>query len=128
MKSAFKVEPIKSKNKKINPTKKINFILATSKNSVLLFKKLEKSFWEGLWTPYEIEESGTAPWKKTYLSKDKLNIKHKLSHINLELYVDIQKHEKKFKIDSNAEYKWIEKKDIGTYGLPKPIKSIIESL
>ena len=79
-------------------------------------------------TPYEIDESGTTPWNKTYLSKDKLNIKYKLSHINLELYVDIQKHEKKFKIDSNATYKWIEKKDISKYGLPKPIKSIIESL
>jgi A/G-specific adenine glycosylase len=127
-KSAFKVKPIKSKNKKINPTKKINFILATSKNSVLLFKKLEKSFWEGLWTPYEIDESETAPWNKTYISKDKLNIKHKLSHIDLDLYVDIHRHDKKFKIDSNATYKWIEKKDISKYGLPKPIKSIIESL
>jgi len=81
-----------------------------------------------LWTPYEIDESETTPWNKTYMSKDKLNIKHKLSHIDLDLYVDIHRHDKKFKIDSNAKYKWIEKKDISKYGLPKPIKSIIESL
>ena len=127
-KSAFKVKPIKSKNKKINPTKKINFILATSKNSVLLFKKLEKSFWEGLWTPLELNSIDPFPWKDDIEVLEEISLKHKLSHLNLDIKISIYSYEKIFKLKTNKKYEWINKSNIHKYGMPKPIKSIIEKL
>ena len=36
--------------------------------------------------------------------------------------------EKAFKVKTNKKYKWVNKSNIDKYGMPKPIKSIIEKL
>ena len=52
-KSSFKEFEVIKNDKKQKLNKKINFMLAHSNHSFLLFKKNKKSFWESLWIPYE---------------------------------------------------------------------------
>ena len=127
-KSAFSVLKQETKKKKINPTKKINFVLAVNENAFLLFKKSEKTFWESLWVPYELEANNRLPWSHSFNNKEELNHKHKLSHLDLDLNIQILHYDKKFKFKSNKEYKWIHISDIDKFGLPKPIKSIMDKL
>ena len=127
-KSAFSVLKQETKKKKINPTKKINFVLAVNENAFLLFKKSEKTFWESLWVPYELEAKNRLPWSHSFNNKEELHHKHKLSHLDLDLNIQILHYDKKFKFKSNKEYKWIHISDIDKFGLPKPIKSIMDRL
>lgn len=127
-KSAFKIKANKREQKKQNPTKKINYVLARSNDSFLLFKKLEKSFWEGLWTPLELDTNHHLPWKDEIKTQEKISIKHKLSHLNLDINIKIYRYEKVFKLKTNKIYKWVNASNIDKYGMPKPIKSIIEKL
>ena len=55
-------------------------------------------------------------------------MKHKLSHLNLDIKINIYSYEKVFKLKTNEKYKWVNKSNIDKYGMPKPIKSIIEKL
>jgi len=128
--SAYDVIKVKkATNKKIKPRKSIHFILACSDDSVLLFKKNEKTFWESLWTPFEIQtKNGSTPFDKKVLEKETINKKHKLTHLDLDMTIDISWYENTFNLDTNLEYKWISKTDIYMFGLPKPIKTIIERL
>jgi A/G-specific adenine glycosylase len=107
---------------------KINFVLAVNENAFLLFKKSEKTFWESLWVPYELEAKNRLPWSHSFNNKEELNHKHKLSHLDLDLNIQILHYDKKFKFKSNKEYKWIHISDIDKFGLPKPIKSIMDRL
>ena len=127
-KSAFNIPKGGTKQKKVNPTKEINFVLAVNKKSLLLFKKLEKTFWESLWLPYELDEDNKLPWSHSFIKSKESNYKHKLSHLNLDLNVKILYYDKKFKIKSNKKYKWIHMSEIDKFGLPKPIKSIIDEI
>ena len=127
-KGAFKIKSVKREIKKQNPTKKINYALARSKDSFLLFKKLEKSFWEGLWTPLELNSIDPFPWKDDIEVLEEISLKHKLSHLNLDIKISIYSYEKIFKLKTNKKYEWINKSNIHKYGMPKPIKSIIEKL
>ena len=127
-KSAFKVKANKKETKKQNPTKKINYALARSNDAFLLFKKLEESFWEGLWTPLELNPNHPLPWKDDIETLEEIRIKHKLSHLNLDIKINIYSYEKVFKVKTNEQYKWVNKSNIDKYGMPKPIKSIIEKL
>ena len=127
-KSAFKVKANKKETKKQNPTKKINYALARSNDSFLLFKKLEESFWKGLWTPLELNPSHPLPWKDNIETLEEISIKHKLSHLSLDIKINIYSYEKVFKVKTNEKYQWVKKSNIDKYGMPKPIKSIIEKL
>tara|TARA_B100000767_G_scaffold272263_1_gene299559 strand:+ start:1414 stop:2442 length:1029 start_codon:yes stop_codon:yes gene_type:complete len=123
------VKAKKTITRKIKPMKRIHFVLACSDNSVLLFKKNEKTFWESLWTPYEIQaKDSSVPFDKKVIKKETINKKHKLSHLDLDMTIDISQYENTFNLDTNLEYKWINKTDIDMFGLPKPIKTIIERL
>ena len=114
--------------KKQNTTKKINYVLAKSNDSFLLFKKLEESFWEGVWTPLESDSYNPFPWKDGMETQEIIAMKHKLSHLNLDIKIKIYSFEKAFKVKTNKKYKWVNKSNIDKYGMPKPIKSIIEKL
>ena len=127
-KSAFKVKANKKETKKQNPTKKINYVLARSNDSFLLFKKLEESFWEGLWTPLELDSYHPFPWKNGIETQEVIAMKHKLSHLNLDIKIKIYSFDKAFKVKTNKKYKWVNRSNIDKYGMPKPIKSIIEKL
>ena len=127
-KSAFKIKASKRETKKQNPTKKINYVLAKSNNSFLLFKKLEESFWEGLWTPLELDPNHPLPWKYDNGTLEEIIMKHKLSHLSLDIKISIYSFDKIFKLKTNKKYKWVSKSNIDKYGMPKPIKSIIEKL
>ena len=127
-KSSFKIKASKKETKKQNPTKKINYVLARSNDSFLLFKKLEESFWEGLWTPLELDPNHPLPWKDDIEAQEEISMKHKLSHLNLDLKINIYSYKKVFKLKTNEKYKWVNKSNIDKYGMPKPIKSIIEKL
>jgi len=126
-KSAFKNFEIRYKAKKEKPKKKIFFTLAHSKKSFLLFKKNEKSFWESLWIPYDGKD-----FKETNIlnepAKRKIKtINHALSHMELDITIEIVDYKTPFKIKSNLEHQWINKNQIDNYGLPKPIRTIIEN-
>ena len=126
-KSAFKNFEIQYKVKKERPKKKIFFTLAHSKKSFLLFKKDEKSFWESLWIPYD-----GADFKESNVLKEPCKIKiktinHALSHMELDITIEIVDYKNPFKIKSNLEHQWINKNQIDNYGLPKPIRTIIEN-
>lgn len=129
--SAFdeNIKPKKNFKTKVKAKKNIHFFLACSDNSVLLFKKNEGTFWESLWTPYELQNNkNKLIFKKKFLNKETINKKHKLSHIDLDLTIDISYFKNTFDLDTNLEYKWINREDIDKFGLPKPIKTIIETL
>ena len=125
--SAFQTSVQAPKKNKEKSIKKINFTLAHSQQSFLLFKKEEKTFWESLWIPFDNEnlkkEMIFKKPKKTKIT----NINHALSHLNLDITVEIFEYNAPFKIKTNLTHQWITKDDIHNYGLPKPIKTIIEN-
>ena len=126
-KSAFKNFEIEYKTKKERPKKKIFFTLAHSKKSFLLFKKNEKSFWESLWIPYDGEDFKEANILKEPAKRKIRTINHALSHMELDITIEIVDYKTPFKIKSNLEHQWINKNQIDNYGLPKPIRTIIEN-
>ena len=126
-KSAFKNFEIEYKAKKERPKKKIFFTLAHSKKSFLLFKKNEKSFWESLWIPYDGEDFKEANILKEPAKRKIKTINHALSHMELDITIEIVDYKTPFKIKSNLEHQWINKNQIDNYGLPKPIRTIIEN-
>ena len=126
-KSAFKNFEIEYKAKKERPKKKIFFTLAHSKKSFLLFKKNEKSFWESLWIPYDGEDFKEVNVLKEPAKRKIRTINHALSHMELDITIEIVDYKTPFKIKSNLEHQWINKNQIDNYGLPKPIRTIIEN-
>tara|TARA_B100000575_G_scaffold276687_1_gene262322 strand:- start:1701 stop:2744 length:1044 start_codon:yes stop_codon:yes gene_type:complete len=126
-KSAFmEIEYIK-KIKKAKKVKEIYFTLAHSKNNYLLFKKNKKSFWESLWIPYEdINNKSRRIFKKPN-KVDVKQVNHTLSHLDLDITIEIFDYKKPFQVNTKLEHQWINKEDIKNFGLPKPIKHIIEN-
>ena len=126
-KNAFKEFNFIKKNKKQKLTKKINFILAHSNQSFLLFKKNDNSFWESLWIPYDNQFKRRQSLFKQPIKKEIQNFNHALSHVDLNISIEIFDYKKPFKLKTNLEHQWINKEVINEFGLPKPIKSIIEN-
>ena len=126
-KSSFKKFHVIKKEKKQKLNKKINFILAHSNESFLLFRKNEKSFWESLWIPYDKENKERSNIFKTPLKSKIKKFNHTLSHIDLNITLEIFEYKEPFKIKTNLEHEWVNKDKINEFGLPKPIKSIIEN-
>jgi len=124
--NSFNDFEMKVKTKKERPKKKISFVLAHSNNSFLLFKKNENSFWQSLWIPYDKDCVGKNNFFKQPVKRKKINFNHLLSHLELDITVEKVEYKKPFKIRTNLEHKWINKNLIHNYGLPKPIKTIIE--
>ena len=126
-KNAFREFNVIKKSKKQKLTKKINFTLAHSNQSFLLFRRNEKSFWESLWIPYDNKYRGRRIIFKQPIKSEIQNFNHALSHIDLNISVEIFDYDKPFKIQTNLEHQWINREEINEFGLPKPIKSIIEN-
>ena len=126
-KGAFKDLQIENKVRKDKSKKKIHFTLAHSKESFLLFKKNENSFWESLWVPYNKDNCEKSNLFKKPAKKEVITINHLLSHMELEITIEIFDYKTPFKIESNLEHRWINKNQIHNYGLPKPIKTIIDN-
>ena len=124
-KSAFKEFETVKKTKKQKLTKRINFTLAHSNQSFLLFKKNEQSFWESLWTPYDNQHLNSKSIFKDPKKVQTRHLNHALSHMDLDITVEIFDYDKPFKIETNLEHQWINKSEINDFGLPKPIKTII---
>ena len=55
-------------------------------------------------------------------------MKHKLTHLDLNLSIDLLRYNNIFEVVTNAEYCWIDKSQIDSYGMPAPIKKIISTL
>ena len=125
--SAFKEFDVNKRNKRQKLTKRINFTLAHSNQSFLLFKKNEQSFWESLWIPYDNRYQDFDRIFKEPRKTKTQNLFHPLSHIDLEITVKIFDYDKPFNIDTNLEHQWINKSQINDFGLPKPIKAIIDT-
>ena len=125
--NSFNDFEMKVKAKKKRPKKKISFVLAHSNNTFLLFKKNENSFWQSLWTPYDKDRIGKNNFFKQPVKRKKINFNHLLSHLELDITVEKVEYKRPFKIQTNLEHKWINKDSIHNYGLPKPIKTIIEN-
>ncbi len=125
--SAFKEFDVNKRNKRQKLTKRINFTLAHSNQSFLLFKKNEQSFWESLWIPYDNQYQDFDRIFKEPRKTKIQNLFHPLSHIDLEITVKIFDYDKPFNIDTNLEHQWINKSQINDFGLPKPIKAIIDT-
>ena len=126
-KTAFKKIEIVKKVKKHKACKEIFFTLAHSKDEFLLFKKNSKSFWESLWIPYEGKKITS---KSLFKKPQKSNVKkfsHALSHLDLNITIEIFDYKKPFEVNTNMEYQWINRSDIKNFGLPKPIKHIIDN-
>ena len=125
--SAFEKFEIGNKNKKEKSKKKIYFTLAHSKKSFLLFKKNEKTFWESLWVPYDNQNLKKSNIFKEPSKSEIKNFNHALSHMDLDITIEIFDYKRPFKIKTNLEHQWVSKSQIDNFGLPKPIKTIIEN-
>ena len=125
--SAFHTSVQNPKKNKEKSVKKINFTLAHSKKSFLLFKKEEKTFWESLWVPFDNKDSKKDIIFKKPNKTEIKNINHALSHLNLDITIEICEYSAPFKVKTNLIHHWVSKDDINNYGLPKPIKTIIEN-
>ena len=125
-KTAFKELKVLKKSKRQKNKEKLFFTLAHSKSEFLLFRKNAKTYWESLWIPYE-EKDGLSNiiFKEPSKSNTK-KFKHALSHLDLEITINIVDYKSPFKIETNLEHQWIKKSDIHKYGLPKPIRNIID--
>lgn len=125
--SAFTIVADNSKKEKIKKDKSqvsINFTLAYTDNEYLLFKRNEKTFWEGLWLPSEQPKIHKI-FKKKSCSEAHINRKHKLTHLDLNMSITLLRYNNSFDINSNSEYRWVKKIDINNVGMPAPIKKII---
>ena len=125
--SAFHTSVQNPKKNKEKSVKKINFTLAHTKKSFLLFKKEEKTFWESLWVPFDNKDSKKDIIFKKPNKTEIKNINHALSHLNLDITIEICEYSAPFKVKTNLIHHWVSKDDINNYGLPKPIKTIIEN-
>lgn len=128
--SAFKTPQLikkSSKVHKIKPEKDINFTLAYSGESFLLFKKDEETFWEGLWLPSEQPRIHKIIKAKS-LEQQIVKLKHKLTHLDLNLSITLLRYNETFKVKTNAEHQWVKKITIDEVGMPAPIKKIILNL
>ena len=93
------------------------------------YKRDEKRYWQHLWAPYESKDSKQKVInKKKALKSKNLKIAHKLSHLELEINLMLLEFDDEFNIASNLEYSWVNKKNIGNFGIPKPIKKILLEL
>ena len=126
-KTAFEEIKVIRKSKKEKPQREIFFKLAHSNNKFLLFKKNSKSFWESLWVPYEDEGIKNDKIFKKPLKRNQQKFNHALSHLDLMITIEIFEYKKPFKISTNREHQWICRDEIKNYGLPKPIKLIIDN-
>ena len=125
--SAFTIVTDNSKKEKIKKDKSqvsINFTLAHTDNEYLLFKRNEKTFWEGLWLPSEQPKIHKI-YKKESCKEILIKMKHKLTHLDLNLSITLLRYNKVFDVKSNGEYRWLNKIDIEKVGMPAPIKKII---
>ena len=127
--SAYSVkEPLKaSKILKIKPVQNIDFTLAHTDDHILLFKRNLETFWEGLWLPSE-DPKNQKIYKSESINNENIKVKHKLTHLDLNLSIDLLRYNKIFEVVTNAEYCWIDKSQIDSYGMPAPIKKIISTL
>ena len=115
--------------KKTNPIRYIDYELAYTDKYILLFKRHEKTFWESLWIPYEkVSEQRNPLISKKQVRKKVINIKHKLSHLDLDITVKLIQYKEIFNLSTNLEYEWIKRDEVHKFGLPKPIKTIIEGI
>ena len=108
--------------------KKIDWLLISSKNKILLKRNNSKGIWKNLWLFPD----------KDILSKDNISllekkellpeIVHNLSHRKLSIStVKYQiKNKDRLKIDRSSSV-WVSKADSVKMGMPKPIKEIIEN-
>ena len=125
--SAFKTFELNNKSKKEKSKKKIFFTLAHSNESFLLFKKNEKTFWESLWVPYDNQDQKKSNFFKEPSKSETKNFNHALSHMDLDITIEIFDYKTPFKIKTNLEHKWVSKNQIDKFGLPKPIQTIIKN-
>ena len=127
--SAYSVkEPLKvSKILKIKPVQNIDFTLAHTDDHILLFKRNLETFWEGLWLPSE-DPKNQKIYKSESINNENIKVKHKLTHLDLNLSIDLLRYNNIFEVVTNAEYCWIDKSQIDSYGMPAPIKKIISTL
>ena len=119
--------PLK-KTSKPKKEKKIDWLLISSKNKILLKRNDSKGIWKNLWLFPD----------KDILSKDNISllekkeslpeIIHNLSHRKLNIStVKYQiKNKDRLKIDRSSSV-WVSKADSVKMGMPKPIKEIIEN-
>jgi len=122
----FKKEVALSKSKQLKK-EKIQFDLAFTAEKMLLIKRNEKRFWQSLWVPIEINNAIFIDHSKAK-SIRKINLTHKLSHLELLINISLLEYEQPFDVKSNSEFCWINKKDIDNIGVPKPIKDILLTL
>ena len=127
--SAFQVKDALKASKilKIKPIRDIQFTLAYTNSHVLLFKREEKTFWDSLWLPSEYPRMHKITKSKSS-SQQTIKQKHQLTHLELNLSINLLRYNKVFKVKTNAEHRWINKSDIDSFGMPAPIKKIILSL
>ena len=128
------VTALPSKNKpKSKPTKKVVWLLPQGPSGeVLLEKRKPQGIWGGLWSFIEAEKKKelelelTKRFKTDCLNIKKLNkVKHSFSHYNLEAIPYL------VKLKSNKKYKnsvWVDYKNVGSLGLPAPIKKTINQI
>jgi|TARA_B110001454_G_scaffold139024_1_gene129145 A/G-specific adenine glycosylase len=128
------VTALPSKNKpKSKPTKKVVWLLPQGPSGeVLLEKRKPQGIWGGLWSFIEAEKKKelelelTKRFKTDCLNIKKLNkVKHSFSHYNLEAIPYLAK------LKSNKKYKnsvWVDYKNVGSLGLPAPIKKTINQI
>ena len=106
--------------------------MAYTDKKVLLFKRHKKTFWESLWIPYETDNTNRSSLihKKEIESKS-INIKHKLSHLNLDITVKLIKYKNIFD-QHNRQIDVDTIRHIYTFNLllnsvdPKKIKKIVK--
>ncbi len=126
-KSAFQNFEFISKKKKKKSKRKIHFTLAHSKSNFLLFKRNKKTFWESLWLPCDNQNLKASNIFQDPCKCEVRNFNHALSHIDLDITIQIFDYESPFKIKTNLEHQWVSKDQIDKFGMPKPIKTIIEN-
>ena len=127
--SVFQIKdlPKVSKILKIKPVRDIQFTLAYTESHFLLFKRDEETFWNGLWLPSEYPRNHKIIKSKSSTQKT-LKQKHQLTHLELNLSINLLRYNTIFEIKTNTEHRWIKKSDIDSVGMPAPIKKIILNL
>jgi A/G-specific adenine glycosylase len=122
------------KPKRLKPHKHTLMLLHQFEGQILLWRRPPSGIWGGLWSLPEVDEASAIElWQQSFLSLVQVPkslqqdvIRHQFSHYSLDISLAIiELNALPSKISDADNYRWVAASDIGSHGLPTPVRKIL---
>ena len=123
------------KPKKTRPLRQTLMLLHRYQDELLLWRRPESGIWGGLWSLPEVEDSaGMKTWQQNKLAREqspqKLQhklLRHQFSHYSLDISLaSFDLKEQAQAVSDGDHFRWVAIDNISNYGLPTPVRKILE--